>query len=102
MLIIFRNSHDPQSQLKATLDSAQQILTNGGFSNFVQSETKIGSRVVMTLDFDQDINGHGRWYCRHFYIVDGTHLYVLGFGTEDREAMFPLFDRIAKTFVTND
>jgi hypothetical protein len=100
-LIVFRNPHDPKKDLKTRVDQTQQVLAKGGFSNFVQAETKIGSKVVMTLDFDKALNGQP-WYCRHYFIVDGTLMYVLFFGTTDREAMFPLYDRMAKTFVAND
>ncbi len=99
-LIVFRNPNNPNVQPQARVDGTQQSLAKNGFSNFVQSETKIGSKAVMTLDFDKVLNGRP-WYCREYFIVDGTLVYVLGFGTTDREAMFPLYDRMAKTFVTN-
>jgi hypothetical protein len=101
LLIVFRNPNNPNAPLKASVDGTQKVLTKGGFSNFVQSETKIGSKVVMTLDFDKDMDGHP-WHCRHYFIADGTLLYVLGFGTTDREAMFPVYDRMAQTFIANN
>jgi bla regulator protein BlaR1 len=99
-LIIFRSPNDPKAAPQARIDGTKQVLAKAGFSNFVQSETKIGSKVLMTLDFDKVTDGVPR-YSRQFFIADGTLLYVLGFGTTDREVTFPLFDRIAGSFVTN-
>lgn len=59
----------------------------------------IGGKRVVTLDFDRSTPDGGVWSCRHYFIADGTLLYVLGFGTTRRDAMLDLFDRVAKTFV---
>jgi hypothetical protein len=99
LLIIFRSPNDPTVNEEERLKSIQQVLTKAGFSNFVSGETRIGSKVVRTLDFDRPINGY-IWSCRHYFINDGTLVYVLGFGTTDRKAMFGLFDRMAKSFVS--
>lgn len=53
VLIVFRHPYDPQLGPKATADEVQEYLTKQGFSNFVTGETTIGSRRVMTLDFDK-------------------------------------------------
>ena len=58
-------------------------------------------------DFDRPASGVAgtggqRWSCRSYYITDGTLLYVLGFGTTNRESMFPLYDKMARTFVAKD
>jgi hypothetical protein len=100
LLIVFRNPHDPQAGIKEDMDRVQQILTKAGFSNFVAGEAMIGSKRVATLDFDRPMPDGGVWSCRQYFITDGTLVYVLGFGTTRRDAMFDLFDRVAKTFVS--
>src|SRR5262249_30969774 len=65
--------------------------------NFVFGETTIGSRPVVTLDFDKLKDG-GTWSCREYFIADGTMVYTLGFGTSDKAAMFERYDRMAKSF----
>ena len=102
LLIIFRNPYDPKKDPKAYSDQIQQILANVGFRNFVAAETSIGSRAVLTLDFDKPEDNGGTWSCRHYFVIDGTLAYVLGFGTNQRDAMFDLYDRIAKTFVVEE
>lgn len=99
--IIFRNPYDPKQSPKAYSDHTQQILAKGGFGNFVSAETSIGSRAVLTLDFDKPWTGDGggTWSVRHYFLFDGTLAYVVSFGTTQRDAMIDLFDRIAKTFV---
>jgi hypothetical protein len=37
-------------------------------------------------------------YCRHYFVMEGPLMYVLGFGSPNRDAMFPLYERMAKTF----
>jgi hypothetical protein len=77
----------------------QKVLAKNNFSNFVAGETTIGSRTITTLDFDRPMaNGGGAWSCRHYIIADGTLVYTLGFGTNTRDAMFDLYDRMAKSF----
>jgi beta-lactamase regulating signal transducer with metallopeptidase domain len=102
LLIVFRNPYDPKVSPNALLDQVQQVLTKGGFSNFVTAETTIGSKRVLTLDFDRPTPNGGTWSCRQFFVIDGTLVYVLGFGTNNRKAMFDLFDRISTTFVANE
>jgi hypothetical protein len=103
LLIVFRSTYDPQLGLKATSDEVQEHLAKAGFSHFVTSETTIGSRRVMTLDFDKLMpEKGGTWSCRHYFVIDGTVRYTLGFGTNKRDAMFDLFDRMAKSFVSEE
>jgi hypothetical protein len=103
LLIVFRNPYDPQLGLKAISDEVQEHLAKDGFSNFVTGETTIGSRRVMTLDFDKWMaDKGGTWSCRHYYVADGTVRYTLGFGANRRDAMFDLFDRMAKSFVSEE
>ena len=58
--IIFRNPYDPKQGQQAYIDRTKTILANGGFGNFVQAETTIGSRVVPTLDFDKPDDKGGK------------------------------------------
>jgi len=100
LLIIFRFPHDPKQSLKELSDHVQQILANKGFGNFATAETTIGSRAVLMLDFDKPkVEGiDGFWNCREYFITDGTLRYTLGFGTTNKEGMFKLYDRMAKSF----
>lgn len=97
LVIIFRAPHDPKKTPKAYSDSIQKILTQGGFGNFVNGETTIRSRPVLTLDFDKP-QGEGIWSCRHYFVTGGTLRYTLGFGTDHRAVMIDLCDRMAKSF----
>jgi beta-lactamase regulating signal transducer with metallopeptidase domain len=98
-LIVFRNPYDPAVGPEMNVQKVQENLSKNGFSHFVTGETKIGSRAVRTLDFDKPAPGGKTWSCRQYYIIDGTLQYVLGFGTTDRNAMFGVYDRMAKSFV---
>src|SRR4051812_17619811 len=53
LLIIFRHPHDPKQTLRDCSDQNQQALAKKGFGNFSSSDTTIGSRTVVTLDFDR-------------------------------------------------
>ena len=98
-LIIFRNPIDPKRSPAEWSKGAQQTLAQHGFGNFVTGKTTIGSRAVLTLDFDKpDAKGDGTWSCRHYFVADGTLGYVLGFGTNRRAEMIDLYDRMAKSF----
>ena len=100
LLIVFRMPNNPQESPEEHSMAIQQVLANAGFSHFVTGETRIGSKVVHTLDFDKPTkDGHGLWNCRHYFVTDGTLSYTLGFGTTDRAAMFDTFDKMAKSFV---
>lgn len=100
LLIIFRLPHDPQVSLEQQAAGAQQHLAQNGFFNFVTREIMIGSKHAVSLDFDRPMQGGGTWSCRSYFISDGTLLYVLGFGTSKREAMFDVYDRMAQSFVS--
>jgi len=54
---------------------------------------------VRTLDFEKTMPDGSTWSCRHYFIIDGTLVYTLGFGTDKRDAMFGLYDKMAKSFV---
>ncbi len=100
ILIVFRNPNYFNQTLKMACDQTQKILANGGFGNFITAETTIGSKDVITLDFDKPMGDGGTWSCRHYFIPDGNFTYVLGFGTFDKDGMIDLYDRVAKTFRT--
>jgi Glyoxalase superfamily protein len=109
LLIVFRNPYDPQQSPEAYSGQIQQYLEKAEFSNFVTGETTIGSRRVLTLDFDKSIPPGGTWIpeggtwsCRHYFIIDGTLAYTLGFGTSKWTAMIDLYDRMAKSFVSEE
>jgi beta-lactamase regulating signal transducer with metallopeptidase domain len=97
-LIVFRNPRDPKESPTQWLEQVQKILAKGGFGNFATGKTTIGSREVLTLDFDRPAPNGGTWSCRHYFVADGTLGYVLGFGTDKRSEMIELYDRMAKTF----
>jgi hypothetical protein len=81
------------------VQGTEQVLAKGGFSSFVRGETTIGSRKALTLDFSRPApDGVNTWYCRHYFIVDDNVGFVLGFGTSNRDAMFELYERMAKSF----
>jgi beta-lactamase regulating signal transducer with metallopeptidase domain len=102
-LIVFRNPRDPKASATSIADGAEQVLAKAGFSNFNTAEINIGSRQVVTLDFDKHMPDGAIWSCRQYFIVDGSLVYVLGFGTSNnRDAMFNLYDQMAKTFVIGE
>lgn len=98
-LIVFRQAVGPSKTAKVLTDESQKFLARSGFSKFVSGETIVGSRKVMTLDFERSAPDGDMWYCRHYIVVEDSIAYVLGFGTSNREAMFDLYDRMAKSFV---
>jgi beta-lactamase regulating signal transducer with metallopeptidase domain len=101
-LIIFREPYDPQVSPEIVSQRVQESLAKSGFSHFVSGETRIGSRRVLTLDFDKIRPDGVVWNCRHYFVIDGTLMYVLGFGTTDRKAMFGVYDQMAKSFTFGD
>jgi len=97
-LIVFREPYDPAVSPELNVEKVQQGLATNGFSNFVSGETTIGSRAVRTLDFDKKRPDGKTRSVREYFIIDGTLSYVLGFGTTDRNAMFGVYDQMAKSF----
>jgi beta-lactamase regulating signal transducer with metallopeptidase domain len=102
LLIVFRQPGDPKKDSKSQRDAVQQVLAKAGFSNFIPAEITVGSRRVLTLDFERVAPDGSLWSCRHYFVGDGTLRYTLGFGTNEREAMFDLYDRMAKSFVSDE
>ena len=119
LVIIFRGPRDPQRSLKEVSDQAEQKLVRQDFRNFVTTETTIGSRPALLLEFDRPwaigsltrwqrrwrricpfkkpLSG-GTWSCREYFLAEGSLQYTLGFGTTNKDGMFELFDRMAKSF----
>jgi hypothetical protein len=97
LLIIFRAPQDPNKSMKDVLGDVQQLLAKNEFGNFATAEITIASRAALTLDFDRP-KGEGTWSCRHYFLVEGTLGYTLGFGTTNKAAMLDLFDLMAKSF----
>jgi hypothetical protein len=97
LVILFRGPRDPQQPLQEACDQAQQILAGQGFGNFATTETTIGTRAALRLDFDRPQAG-GTWSCREYFVAEDTLQYVLGFGTNHKDGMFELYDRMARSF----
>ena len=102
LLIVYRGPYDPSKSLYEFRDNIQKGLADGGFGNFIQDETTIGSKKALTHDFDKTMDDGNLLSFRRYYLTDGTLRYTLGFITTDGHGMFALFDRIAKTFETYD
>lgn len=119
LVIIFRGPRDPNKSLKDACAQAQKILARQSFRNFTTTETTIGSKQALVLEFDRpEAVGRGRWgrlfgqcrrlwqrsrkggtwSCREYFLAEGTLQYTLGFGTTNKEGMFELYDRMAKSF----
>lgn len=99
-LIVFRNPHDPQESPSAYVAVVQKNLATHGLGNFVTAEATIGARKIVTLDFDMTRPDGKTWSCRQYFFFEGTLVYVLGFGTTNRDAMFPVYDKMARSFVS--
>jgi beta-lactamase regulating signal transducer with metallopeptidase domain len=99
-LIVFRMPYDPQRGLMSSSHMLQNQLRS---RSFVTGEATIGSSRA-TLDFDRPIPGGGTWSFREYLIVNGTLVYHLVFRTNkrDADAMFDLYDQMAKSFVSDE
>jgi hypothetical protein len=97
LVIIFRGPRDPKKPLKEACDQAQQSLAGKGFGNFSTTETTIATRAALMLEFDRPQDG-GIWSCREYFLAEDTLQYILGFGTDNKDGMFGLYDRMAKSF----
>jgi len=100
LVIIFRWARDPKKTLMEGCDEVHQMLANKGFANFSTAETTIGTRPGLMMEFDRPQDG-GVWSCRQYFLAEGTLHYALGFGTSDKDRMFELYERMAKSFVFN-
>ena len=99
VLIIFRAPYDPKVPLSEIVDKTQMGLAKGNYGNFLKATSTVGSNEVATLNFDKVKEDGVLWNFRGFFLVNGTLIYTLGFGTSDGDSMFELFDKIAKSFV---
>ena len=97
LVIIFRWARDPKKPLMEGCEQVQQILAGKGFANFSTIETTIGTRAALMMEFDRPQDG-GTWSCRQYFLAEGTLHYALGFGTNNKNSMFELYDRMAKSF----
>jgi hypothetical protein len=97
LVIIFRWARDPKKPLREACDQAQHILAGKGFGNFSTTETTIGTKAVLLLEFDRPQDG-STWSCREYFVAEGTLQYALGFGTNNKDGMFDLYDRMARSF----
>src|ERR1035441_9828331 len=97
LVIIFRWARDPKKPLREGCEQVQQILAGKGFANFSTIETTIGTRAALMMEFDRPQDG-GTWSCRQYFLAEGTLHYALGFGTNNKDRMFELYDRMAKSF----
>ena len=102
LAIVYRMPRNPAVDTAVTVKQLEATLSKSGFSNFVIGETKIGSRQVLTLDFEKLHPGGETWRARSYYIVDGTLMYVLGFGATDGDAIAGLYDQMATSFTFED
>lgn len=96
-LVVFRSPAEPNLDLKAQAEKIQARFAQNGDRNFTHTALTIGNLPAWRMDFDKaspPICG-----CRHYFIAAGGYIYVLGFGTLDREVMFPVFERMARSFV---
>jgi beta-lactamase regulating signal transducer with metallopeptidase domain len=103
-LIVFRVPKDPAVSATALSGTIQNVLATKGFGNFISGETAIGTQKIVTLSFDrarQD-GASGTWHCIYYYFTEGALAYVLGFGTTNQDTMFPLYEKMARTFVSNE
>ncbi|MEH2497909.1 hypothetical protein V1294_004388 [Bradyrhizobium sp. AZCC 1678] len=97
-LIVFREPYDPKQSPEEHSKLIQDVLEKQGFSNFVSGKAKIGSKTMVTLDFDKTFEA-SIWSCRHYFMIDGSTLaYVLGFGSTKWADMNDLFGRMAQGF----
>lgn len=98
LMSVYRMPHDPSAGLTLAAKQIQATLTKDGCSNFATGEARIGPRRVLTLDCVKRHPGGQSWRVRAYLIVDGTLMYVLGFGATDRATLAGAYDRMAKSF----
>jgi hypothetical protein len=97
-LIVFREPYDPKQSPEEHSKLIQEVLEKQGFSNFVSGKATIGSKTIVTLDFDKAFEA-SIWSCRHYFMIDGSTLaYVLGFGSTKWADMNDLFGGMAQSF----
>jgi hypothetical protein len=100
-LIVFRKPHDPKLADTQVIDTAEKILARGGYTHFVRGKAMLGAKSAITLDFDR-AGPIETQNVREYFIFDDGGDYVLGFGTVDPAGMFPLYERMARSFTIKD
>jgi hypothetical protein len=98
LMSVYRMPHAPSVAPALASKQVQATLTKHGFSGFVTGEARIGPRRVLTLDCEKRHPGGETWRVRAYLIIDGTLMYVLGFGTPDRATLAGAYDQMAKSF----
>jgi beta-lactamase regulating signal transducer with metallopeptidase domain len=99
MLILFRSFYDAQKGLDGYISLDEQNLEKAGYSHFVTGETVLGSRRVVTLDFERPHPDGSTGTIHQYLLVEGTLLYTLSFSTTGiMRDMIPLTDRMANSF----
>lgn len=97
-LIIFREPWAPDHSAEEHLAGVREALASRGYGDFVLGETAVGDAPVKTLDFEKTTE-IGPWSCRYYLLTAETLGYILGFGTNRKDQMLGLFDRMAESFV---
>jgi beta-lactamase regulating signal transducer with metallopeptidase domain len=100
LLIVFRNFFDAQKGLGGYITLDEQGLEKKGYMHFVTGEATLGSRHVMTLDFDKAEPDGSTWSAHQYLFIQGSLLYTLSFGTNNTQptVLAPLEDRVATSF----
>jgi Glyoxalase superfamily protein len=96
-LTVFRWPCDPKQPLSLYAGKTQELLKNKGYGNFALSETDIGRKPALVMEFDKT-QDFGFYSCHHYFVTAGTLGYTLGFGSSSKAQMFELYERMAKTF----
>ncbi len=97
VILIFRDPHDPKQSLHEVNAQRQQFHVKEGVKNFITSETTIGTREAVMMEFKK-VLGDQTWNIHSYTVADGTLRYTLGVGTTKKDNTIELLDRIAKTF----
>ncbi|MBN1180648.1 MAG: hypothetical protein JXB49_00070, partial [Bacteroidales bacterium] len=96
-LRIFMYPYNPELPLTETRDRLEKELKNIGYGNFSSSETTIGLKKALILDYDKEVEDVT--LRAHTYLVQyKSTICLLNFATTHPDPTFELYDRIAKTF----
>lgn len=99
LAIVFRepcNALRPRS-LEQHAEQRQRILAPRGFRGVSAGAAEVKAGPAWRLDLEKDAVG-GVWSCRYYFVEEGPWLYRLGFGTNDKKRMFPVFEKVADSF----
>jgi hypothetical protein len=95
--LVFLKGHDLMWSLKWHAEQRRQILAPHGYRQFTGSRATIQTRPAWRLDFEKPEHW-GTWHCRYYFTASGGFLFRVGFGTNDKARMFPVFDQVAQSF----